>query len=303
MGSLSSSLTKMKITAPFPSNHISASSLIGLAFSSMKYHALIKWTGSKRRLASDILVQFPRHMCAYYEPFVGSGSVMRAVLETPGMAQSIVASDICPPLIDLWKMVRDNPGRLCEEYAGFHARLLRNPDEYYLIRSDFNAGKYGPAAFMFLLRTCINGIVRFNRQGKFNSSLHLGRCGMLPDTLEKIIMDWSRIIQNVDFICQDYRAIQAGQDDFCYLDPPYSSSHGLYQGNFNEDEFFNFVRQLPCPAAFTFNGERGRKKALPAPPDTYHRRVSLTPLLSSFSKLFVRKDVLVSEQLYITFGA
>lgn len=267
----------------------------------MKYHALIKWTGSKRKLSYEILAHFPRHMQTYYEPFVGSGSVLRAVLET-NMAQRIIASDACPHLINLWKMVRDNPATLCEEYAELHMRLQRDVNEYYLIRSDFNAGKLGPAAFMFLLRTCVNGIVRFNRQGNFNSSYHLGRPGIHPDTLAKIVKDWSKAIHDVEFVCQDYQDIHPGPDDFCYLDPPYSSSNALYMGKFNEEEFFDFVRRLRCPAAFTFNGQRGQNAAIPAPRDTYCKRVALAPLPSSFSKLFGQKDVLVREQLYLTTG-
>lgn len=259
---------------------------------------LVKWTGTKHRLAKDIVVHFPEHIETYYEPFIGSGAVLRLMLEQ-NRANRYIASDLCKPLIDLWIQVRDNPESMSAGYKLFHEALQRNPKNYYQFRSYFNSVKQSPELFLFLLRTCVNGIVRFNRQGKFNSSLHLNRPGINPEKMAKIIFVWSAKIQNVEFVCQDYRKINPDKYDFCYFDPPYYSSNSLYLGNFNSGDFFDFLKKLKCSCAFTYNGLRGEQAAINIPINLYDRQISLPAFQSSFSKIFCKKNVKVNEQLYL----
>ncbi len=62
-------------------------------------HVLIKWTGSKRRLAKQIVAKFPRRIATYYEPFLGGGSVLYELLGTDIEVGRFECSDICEPLI------------------------------------------------------------------------------------------------------------------------------------------------------------------------------------------------------------
>lgn len=259
---------------------------------------VIKWTGTKRRLAQEIISWFPSGARDYYEPFIGSGAVMRAYLEREPGLRRIVASDMCEPLILLWKKIQDSPEQLAEAYAQCWKRLASDYQEYYAIRTEFNADQGNSGAFLFLLRTSVNGMVRFNSQGEFNAPLHLTRRGIKPASMRAIIMDWSQAVRKVRFFCQDYRKIAPGEHDFCYMDPPYLRSNTLYYGGFSASSFYAFLRDLKCPYAFTFDGKRDERKVPQIPADIYKRHILLEPLLSSYSQLN-KEAVRVRESLYL----
>jgi DNA adenine methylase len=75
-------------------------------------HILIKWTGGKRRQAHRIVECFPRRINTYFEPFLGGGSVLYELLGSDVRVRRIECSDTCVPLIELWQIVRDDPGTL-----------------------------------------------------------------------------------------------------------------------------------------------------------------------------------------------
>ena len=80
-------------------------------------HVLIKWTGSKRRQARQIVAKFPRKIATYYEPFLGGGSVLYELLASDVEVGRYEVSDICQPLIALWKLIQNDPTGLIEGYA------------------------------------------------------------------------------------------------------------------------------------------------------------------------------------------
>jgi DNA adenine methylase len=80
-------------------------------------HVLIKWTGSKRRQAKQIVAQFPRRIATYYEPFLGGGSVLNELLRSDVKVKRYEASDVCEPLIELWKLIKTCRKDVVEEYA------------------------------------------------------------------------------------------------------------------------------------------------------------------------------------------
>ena len=80
------------------------------------FQPVIKWTGSKRSQTTEILKHFPREMDTYYEPFVGGGSIMRALLESDIKVNRIVCSDINNDLIRLWQDIKDYPQELADRY-------------------------------------------------------------------------------------------------------------------------------------------------------------------------------------------
>ena len=75
---------------------------------------VIKWTGSKRSQAKDIVALMPRDYNTYYEPFIGGGSVLYKVSREHG--NHAICSDICEPLIDLWNFVKREPEMLYKSY-------------------------------------------------------------------------------------------------------------------------------------------------------------------------------------------
>ena len=104
-------------------------------------HILIKWTGSKRRQAKQIVAKFPRKIATYYEPFLGGGSVLYELLGTDIEVGRIECSDICEPLIALWQAVKDDPNGLVEEYVKNWRLLQVSGAAYYReVRQVFNKG-------------------------------------------------------------------------------------------------------------------------------------------------------------------
>ena len=140
----------------------------------MRMEPVIKWSGSKRSQAQEIIKHFEQFDC-YYEPFLGGGSVMYAV-----NSSSAICGDICEPLIGFWKMVQSSPREVISYYSEEWNRLQKDGYEvYYDIRSRFNADK-SPLDLLFLSRTCVNGLIRFNSEGEFNNSFHHTRKGIDP---------------------------------------------------------------------------------------------------------------------------
>lgn len=219
---------------------------------------VIRWSGSKRNRISELSEFIPKDMETYYEPFLGSGAVMRFVLDRG--VKNAVCGDICMPLMLLWKEIRDNPEKLSAAYAAWQISLEKDWNAYYIARRVFNADQDNPAAFLFLIRTCVNGIIRFNGKGNFNSSLHLTRKGLKPEAMSKILADWSKAIASVRFYAGKYSEILPCENDFCFLDPPYVNSGDIYYGYFNEEEFLKWVKGLPCPYVMTYDGQASHEK-------------------------------------------
>ena len=267
----------------------------------MKLLPVIKWTGSKRSQASTITGLFPDFK-RYYEPFLGGGSVL-----VQSNASTAVCGDICEPLIDFWNAVKKNPTKLVKEYSSRWNRLQDEGfDTFYSIRADFNR-KQNPYDLLFLSRTCVNGLIRFNRKGEFNNALHLTRKGIDPKNLEKIILQWSTLIQNYTFIHGDYskttKRITAG--DFVYLDPPYFNTSGMYYGKIIHEDFIDYLEELTSKNikfALSFDGQRGTKKYSGGiPKKLYKRRLLIPSGHSPFKKVMDKQLESVKESLYLNF--
>lgn len=72
-------------------------------------HQLLKWVGNKHRVALEIVKFFPKKFNTFYEPFIGSGSVIATINPSKG-----VGSDVFFPLIDIWKKLKHDPDGLIE---------------------------------------------------------------------------------------------------------------------------------------------------------------------------------------------
>lgn len=267
---------------------------------------VIKWSGSKRHLAENILKYFPERIETYYEPFVGGGSVLGKILHTyPYRAERYVAGDLCAPLIDLWNAIQTNPSMLLEWYRRHWTMLQEHGQEiYYEARERFNQS-YRPEDFLFLSRTCMNGLIRFNRNGEFNSSFHLNRPGINPANFHPILCTWSSLVSDVQFMCADYMETtkEATAKDLIYFDPPYHGTRGMYSGTFETTRFFTYLRNLNARGVrwiLSYDGTRGEKDMTAGvPDDLYARHVYIDSGCSSFSRIKERGIVNVKESLYI----
>ena len=277
--------------------------------------SLIKWTGSKRSQASKILQIAPQYK-RYIEPFVGGGAVLFGAAKPES-----IASDIYSPLIELWQLIQSSPDEVIENYRSQWTSLndelnaldlnaLPNtrgiPAYFYEARDRFNRMQ-SPLDLNFIMRTCVNGIVRFNDKGEFNNSFHLSRRGMEPERFEKVVNAWKVAIKGVHFVCQDYQLTldQAKTGDFVYLDPPYAGNKQRYILDLDLNRFFNSLEQLNAKGvkwALSFDGNRGDKNLIhDVPKSLYKKHMLLSSGMSAVNKVLNGPVEAVEESLYTNY--
>lgn len=275
----------------------------------MKFNPVIKWSGSKRSQSEEIIKRFPKKIDTYYEPFVGGGSVLFQLMNSDIEVNNYICSDINKDLINLWNIIMDNPLELCEYYSKLWHELNsiedveKRKEYYYAVRTRFNKFKC-PKDFMFLSRTCANGLIRFNSKGEFNTSFHFSRPGINPDSLEEIVFQWSNLLNknNVKFICQDYKNINSSKDDLIYLDPPYANTKGMYYGQIDYEELWTFLSNQKSTYVLSFDGKTGEKDmTYEVPSHIYDLHEYLYNGISGFKKIH-KKQEYVSESLYIKYA-
>lgn len=264
---------------------------------------VIKWTGSKRGQAERIVRTFPKNVSVYREPFLGGGHVLGHALQVEAFqAEKYVGSDISEPLIKIWRLVKNEPLKLFEDYRKHWSKFQDNKDYYYKVREEFNSTR-DPKLFLFLTRTCYNGLIRFNSDREFNTSVHIDRPGINPPDLYNVILKWHRLFKRhtVEFKQVEYFDINATEKDWCYLDPPYFDTESIYHGGIETEKFYEWLRNLSCGFAFSFDGktESGEQEVF-VPEDIYDEHKLLDSSKSSFRKL-KQKDERVYESLYLSY--
>ena len=264
------------------------------------FEPVIKWSGSKRSQAEKIRSFIPSDIRCYYEPFVGGGSILYAL-----SPKEAICGDICGPLIELWNRVKTSPESVAEAYEKNWSRLQTEGYQvYYEIRDRFNQEKKADD-LLFLSRTCVNGLIRFNANGDFNNSLHHTRPGISPDRLRRIILDWSNHICGTDFLEADYQITTstAQKGDLIYLDPPYFHTKGRYYGTIDYDVFLSYLEDLNCRGIrymLSFDGIRGKENYTVKLPKELYKRHELIPSgNSSFKKVMDKQNLQVFESLYL----
>lgn len=266
------------------------------------FQPVVKWSGSKRTQAFTIISRFPKTFNTYYEPFIGGGSVLYAL-----HPQKAVCGDICSPLIALWNKIKDSPAWLAEEYRLRWEKLQQEgPPYFYQIREQFNES-FSAENLLFLSRTCVNGLIRFNSKGQFNSSFHLTRPGIHPDKLKDILEDWSAKIKPASFYAKDYRELleTAKAGDLIYLDPPYFHTTSQYYGKIDFEKFLSCLEELNRKGVFyvlSFDGVRGDESYIvEIPKELYKTHELINSGQSSFNRLQDKKKTVVQESLYLNF--
>lgn len=266
------------------------------------FQPVIKWSGSKRSQSARIKSFLPDSFNTYFEPFLGGGSMLYAI--NPSKS---VCGDICVPLIDLWKEIRDNPNALADGYSQrWHRLQSEGYTAYYEIRDDFNREK-SPYDLLFLSRTCVNGLIRFNDKGEFNNSLHYSRPGINPEKLREIIINWSAHIQGTEFLASEYTITTAAArpGDVVYLDPPYFHTKGRYFGAIDFDRFLAFLEELNSKGIkylLSFDGIRGDENyTVDLPKELYKRHEFIPSGNSTFKKVIDKETEKVLESLYLNY--
>lgn len=186
----------------------------------------MKWAGGKGKLAPRIVEAAPRAFGRYHEPFAGAGAAFFALEEaSQGLKASL--SDANPELVAAFRAVRDDPEGLAAELAPLAQRYLAgDPDQrrriYYEMRARPPLDPVAAAArFIFLNKTCFNGLYRVNAAGGFNVP-HGDYAN--PRILDaRALLAASRALAGADIAVRDFAVAcaAAAPGDFVYLDPPY----------------------------------------------------------------------------------
>lgn len=177
----------------------------------------LRWAGGKRSLIPQIEPRLPANLDVYYEPFLGGGALFFKV--RPLRA---ILSDINPDLISCYLQVRSQPERVIDRLRQFRY----SKDEYYRIRESKPKTEIGKAArFIYLNRTCWNGLYRVNRNGKFN--VPFGRYKNPTLCNDKLLRSASNALGTAKIFVTDFEdaVCDAAKGDFVYMDPPYTVLH------------------------------------------------------------------------------
>lgn len=187
---------------------------------------VLKWVGNKFRYAEAIASHFPNEFGTYYEPFVGTGSVLATLAP-----REAVASDTLGVLVDLLTQVRDDPAPLIEHYDEQRQLLVDlGRDAYEEIKARFN-GNPTPGDLLVVSRSCYGGVVRFTRSGYFSTPMG-PHTPMPTEKLRAHVLNWQIRFAGTDFRRMDFSQTmaQADEGDLVYCDPPYLHGQSILYG-------------------------------------------------------------------------
>ena len=180
----------------------------------------LKWAGGKRWLVASGRLPKPSKYSRLIEPFVGGGAIFFHL--APNRA---VISDLNKDLIELYIVMRDSPGELYMEMQSHQS--LHSDTYYYAVRENVPDSAVGRAArFLYLNRTCWNGLYRVNLAGQFN---------VPRGTKDTVLFEgedfssFSRALKGADIRCSDFEKTinEAKEGDLLFVDPPYTVKHNI----------------------------------------------------------------------------
>lgn len=182
-------------------------------------YPIVKWVGGKRQLMFELLKNMPKTYNRYFEPFIGGGALFFEL-----QPENAYISDMNEELINLYSVVRDNVYELIADLNKHEVskefflkiRNLDRTDEYKNLSNLQRASR-----FIYLNRTCFNGLYRVNSQGQFN--VPFGNYKKPRIVNENNLLNCSELLKNTEIKCADFSEIltKAKKDDFVYFDPPY----------------------------------------------------------------------------------
>jgi len=190
----------------------------------------------------------------WFEPFLGSGVVGFNV-----QPRRAIFADVNPHIINFYNAIREGKvtAGIAKEFLEHEGQNLESRGEghYYEVRERFNED-FRPLDFLFLNRACFNGVMRFNKKGKYNVPF-----GHKPHRFSKAyvtkianqIRYVSQAVSQYDwaFVCSDFRKVipAAAENDFVYCDPPYLGRHVDYFNSWGEQEEQELYDLLSATAA------------------------------------------------------
>lgn len=175
----------------------------------------VKWAGGKAQLVE--YMKFPKTFNAYHESFVGGGAVFFAL-----QPRYAFLSDLNPELINAYQVVKSNVEALIRSLKLMEGN--HSEQEFYRLRAQDPIGLEPirrAARFVYLNKTCYNGLYRVNKSGQFNVPFGRYKNPRICDA--EGLRATSSALMHATIKCRDYRdALKLAEPgDFVYLDPPY----------------------------------------------------------------------------------
>lgn len=243
----------------------------------------VKWVGGKSQLLTEISKKYPHNIEKYCEPFVGGGAVLFNVLQYYH-PQEVLINDINKELINTYLQVKNNCENLINKlYELQEIYLDLSQDDrkkiYYEKRNLYNNLKGNgneeenleeAVLFIFLNKTCFNGLYRVNSKGFFNVPFNNAKNPLICD--EDNLRECSDLLQNVQMKVGDYKECEGFIDErtFVYIDPPYrpltktsaftSYSENQFLDN-EQTELANFIEHISNKKAFVIASNSDPKNA------------------------------------------
>ena len=237
---------------------------------SEKVRPFVKWAGGKGNLILQLSNFYPNELRngiieRYIEPFVGGGAVLIDILQNYDVRQAY-AFDINIDLINSYNVIKNNVEELIINLKRTETEYLQLEQEerknyFYNKRNEYNnyvvqeneQNVQRAAQFIYLNRTCFNGLYRVNKDGKFNVPIGSYKRPTICD--EENLRKLSGLIHNVQFQYGDYKKSveYVTENTFVYFDPPYrplnvtSKFTSYAKEDFNDDnqrELATFYREL-----------------------------------------------------------
>lgn len=220
-------------------------------------HPFVKWAGGKGQLLDILKANLPDGMgttiTKYAEPFVGGGALLFALLNKYSFDE-VYINDNNKELINVYSTIKDNCAVLLDKLQGLQEEYKKlDMDEqqafYYVQRDKFNELELSvetsitkATLFIFLNKTCFNGLYRVNKSGKFNVPAGKYKNPLICD--KENLINISKKLQNVIIRSCDYHDVEsfADKNTLLYFDPPYrplnvTSAFTSYTENqFNDDD-------------------------------------------------------------------
>ena len=229
----------------------------------------VKWAGGKGGLISQLNKFYPFELedgiiDRYVEPFVGGGAVLIDILQKYDVKEAY-AFDINKDLINCYNVIKYNVEELINELDKKEKEFLKLEEEerqiyFYDVRKEYNSYKLEEglnvkraSEFIFLNRTCFNGLYRVNKNGQFKVPCGKYKNPTICDS--KNLRNLSKLIQNVVFAYGDYKKSNevVNNKTFVYFDPPYrplsitSGFTSYTKEDFNDEnqkELANYYKEL-----------------------------------------------------------
>ena len=204
--------------------------------------SFIKWAGGKKQLLDQFKLYFPKKINRFFDPFVGGGTITFHIIKNYN-PKEVFISDINEELINTYKVIKNNVDELIEILKKYKEK--HNKEIYYIVRAEdpsLLSEVTRAARFIYLNKTCFNGLYRVNSKGKFN--VPMGSYKNPSILMEQDLREISKLLKNIKISVMSFEKMipLAKKGDFIYFDPPYyplKKGNGFTtytKGNFLEEE-------------------------------------------------------------------